>query len=56
MFTHFISLPLAIYPELKEKVEAFKNSILGNNDKNPLKFQGTLAGKTKPKKIMFKCF
>ncbi|RID80405.1 hypothetical protein BRARA_A03070 [Brassica rapa] len=41
--THFISLPLAIYPELKQKVEAFRNYILGdNNDKKPLKFQRTL--------------
>ncbi|KAL1199451.1 hypothetical protein V5N11_022980 [Cardamine amara subsp. amara] len=43
VFTHFVSLPLAIYPELQENLEAFQNSILGNNDKNPMKFQGTLA-------------
>ncbi|XP_013672441.1 uncharacterized protein LOC106376858 isoform X2 [Brassica napus] len=43
VFTHFISLPLAIYPELKQKVEAFRNYILGdNNDRKPLKFQSTL--------------
>ncbi|KAL0719373.1 hypothetical protein Bca4012_068697 [Brassica carinata] len=43
VFTHFISLPLAIYPELKQKVETFRNSILGNDhDKKPLKFQSTL--------------
>ncbi|CAH2053562.1 unnamed protein product [Thlaspi arvense] len=43
VLTHFISFPLAIYPELKKSVEAFQNSILGNNhDKKPLKFQGTL--------------
>lgn len=56
MFTHFVSLPLAIYPELKKKLEAFRNSILGNNDKKPLKFKGTdLAGKTQ-KKNKKKCF
>ncbi|KAJ0238485.1 AKAP7_NLS domain-containing protein [Hirschfeldia incana] len=43
LFTHFISFPLAIYPELREKVETFRNSILGDNkDKKPLKFQSTL--------------
>ncbi|KAJ4886621.1 putative eukaryotic LigT [Raphanus sativus] len=43
LFTHFISFPLAIYPDLREKVEAFRNSILGDNkDKKPLKFQSTL--------------
>ncbi|CAH8364276.1 unnamed protein product [Eruca vesicaria subsp. sativa] len=43
LFTHFISIPLAIYPELQEKVETFRNSILGDNkDKKPLKFQSTL--------------
>ncbi|KAG5415945.1 hypothetical protein IGI04_003512, partial [Brassica rapa subsp. trilocularis] len=42
-YTHFISFPLAIHPELKEKVETFRNSILGDNkDKKPLKFQSTL--------------
>lgn len=51
MVTHFISLPLAIYPELKQKVEAFRNYILGdNNDKKPLKFQRTLDGKIKQNK------
>ncbi|XP_020887320.1 activating signal cointegrator 1 complex subunit 1 isoform X2 [Arabidopsis lyrata subsp. lyrata] len=43
VFTHFVSLPLAIYPELKKNIEAFQNSVLGNNDKNPLTFQTTLA-------------
>lgn len=52
MFTHFISLPLAIYPELKTKVEAFRNSILGDNGKKPLKFHATLAGKDQTKTIM----
>ncbi|KAF2542656.1 hypothetical protein F2Q68_00032529 [Brassica cretica] len=43
VFTHFISLPLAIHPELKQKVETFRNSVLGNNnDRKPLKFQSTL--------------
>ncbi|CDY63820.1 BnaC01g44570D [Brassica napus] len=43
LYTHFISFPLAIHPELKEKVETFRNSILGDNkDKKPLKFQSTL--------------
>ncbi|CAN8270208.1 unnamed protein product [Cochlearia groenlandica] len=43
--THFVSLPLAIYPDLKKKLEAFQNSILCNNDykKKPLKFQSTLS-------------
>ncbi|XP_019092610.1 PREDICTED: uncharacterized protein LOC104745951 [Camelina sativa] len=46
VFTHFVSLPLATYPELKKKLEAFQNSILGNNNDTkilPLKFQNTLA-------------
>uniref|UniRef100_A0A0D3AD63 A-kinase anchor protein 7-like phosphoesterase domain-containing protein n=1 Tax=Brassica oleracea var. oleracea TaxID=109376 RepID=A0A0D3AD63_BRAOL len=43
LYTHFISFPLAIHPELKEKVETFRNSILGDNkDKKPLKFQSSL--------------
>ncbi|ESQ48313.1 hypothetical protein EUTSA_v10021339mg [Eutrema salsugineum] len=42
VFTHFISFPLAIYPELKKKVDAFRNSILGNNNDNK---QRTLAEK-----------
>ncbi|XP_019096156.1 PREDICTED: uncharacterized protein LOC104765458 isoform X2 [Camelina sativa] len=44
VFTHFVSLPLVTYPELKEKLEAFQNSILGNNNDKvlPLKFQNTL--------------
>ena len=48
LYTHFISFPLAIHPELKEKVETFRNSILGDNkDKKPLKFQSSLDGKIK---------
>jgi len=43
VFTHFVSLPLAIYPDLTKNIEAFQNSVLGNNDKDPLKFQSTLA-------------
>ncbi|XP_010503992.1 PREDICTED: uncharacterized protein LOC104781091 isoform X2 [Camelina sativa] len=45
VFTHFVSLPLVTYPELKEKLEAFQNSILGNNNDKvlPLRFQNTLA-------------
>ncbi|VVA97820.1 unnamed protein product [Arabis nemorensis] len=39
VFTHFVSFPLAIYPELRKKLEAFRNSILGDNDN--LKFKGT---------------
>ncbi|XP_010545686.1 PREDICTED: uncharacterized protein LOC104817973 isoform X2 [Tarenaya hassleriana] len=31
-YSHFISLPLAIHPELVEKLVNFQNSILGNND------------------------
>lgn len=43
VFTHFISLPLAIHPELKQMVETFRNSVLGNNnDRKPLKFLSTL--------------
>lgn len=29
-YSHFISLPLAIYPELVDKLVSFQNSILGN--------------------------
>ncbi|KFK38975.1 hypothetical protein AALP_AA3G183900 [Arabis alpina] len=39
VFTHFVSFPLAIYPELKKNLEAFRNSILGDNDKNALMFK-----------------
>ncbi|CDY20189.1 BnaA01g28130D [Brassica napus] len=54
VFTHFISLPLAIYPELTQKVEAFRNYILGdNNDKKPLKFQRTLDAEMGIEKSMF---
>ncbi|KAL9368522.1 hypothetical protein Peur_039721 [Populus x canadensis] len=31
-YSHFISLPLAIYPELTDKLVNFQNSILGTND------------------------
>jgi hypothetical protein len=56
VFTHFVSLPLAIYPDLTKNIEAFQNSVLGNNDKDPLKFQSTLAGKiTNQIKKCFKC-
>nr|VDC77347.1 unnamed protein product [Brassica rapa] len=54
VFTHFISLPLAIYPELKQKVEAFRNYILGDNkDKKPSKFQTTLDAEMEIEKSMF---
>ncbi|CAN7074726.1 unnamed protein product [Brassica oleracea var. botrytis] len=54
VFTHFISLPLAIHPELKQKVETFRNSVLGNNnDRKPLKFQSTLDAEMGIEKSMF---
>ncbi|KAJ6715315.1 ACTIVATING SIGNAL COINTEGRATOR 1 COMPLEX SUBUNIT 1 [Salix viminalis] len=31
-YSHFVSLPLAIHPELIDKLINFQNSILGNND------------------------
>ncbi|KAJ6308993.1 hypothetical protein OIU76_018565 [Salix suchowensis] len=31
-YSHFVSLPLAIHPELIDKLVNFQNSILGNND------------------------
>ncbi|XP_011004928.1 PREDICTED: uncharacterized protein LOC105111312 isoform X2 [Populus euphratica] len=31
-YSHFVSLPLAIYPELIDKLVNFQNSILGTND------------------------
>jgi hypothetical protein len=34
-YTHFISLPLAIHPELVDKLLNFQNSILGNRDGCP---------------------
>ncbi|EOA31266.1 hypothetical protein CARUB_v10014438mg [Capsella rubella] len=46
MFTHFVSLPLATYPELNKNLEAFQNSILGNNNNDkilPVKFQNNLS-------------
>ncbi|CAN0878146.1 Activating signal cointegrator 1 complex subunit 1 [Linum grandiflorum] len=32
-YSHFISLPLAIHPELVDKLVSFQNSVLGNDDK-----------------------
>jgi hypothetical protein len=34
-YSHFISLPLAIHPELVDKLLKFQNSILGNRDGCP---------------------
>ena len=34
-YSHFISLPLAIHPELVDKLMSFQNSILGNSDELP---------------------
>ncbi|KAK9281018.1 hypothetical protein L1049_003910 [Liquidambar formosana] len=34
-YSHFVSLPLAIHPELVDKLVNFQNSILGNSDPNP---------------------
>ena len=31
-YSHFISLPLAVHPELVDKLINFQNSILGNDD------------------------
>ncbi|KAK9281113.1 hypothetical protein L1049_004006 [Liquidambar formosana] len=35
VYSHFVSLPLAIHPELVDKLVNFQNSILGNSDPNP---------------------
>ncbi|KAK9266808.1 hypothetical protein L1049_025281 [Liquidambar formosana] len=34
-YSHFVSLPLAIHPELVDKLVNFQNFILGNSDPNP---------------------
>ncbi|GJV11756.1 activating signal cointegrator 1 complex subunit 1, partial [Tanacetum coccineum] len=34
-YSHFISLPLAIHPQLVEKLVGFQNSVLGMNDTTP---------------------
>lgn len=33
-YSHFISLPLAIHPQLVDKLINFRNSVLGINDAN----------------------
>lgn len=35
-YTHFVSLPLAIHPQLVEKLFNFQNSILGISNKNEI--------------------
>ncbi|CAN1836720.1 Activating signal cointegrator 1 complex subunit 1 [Linum perenne] len=32
-YSHFVSLPLAIHPELVDKLVSFQNSVLGNDDR-----------------------
>ncbi|KAL8113824.1 hypothetical protein AgCh_020929 [Apium graveolens] len=37
-YTHFVSLPLAIHPQLVEKLFSFQNSILGISNENEITF------------------